>query len=102
MMVYRPILWRQSECFQDITSSQEIHITYSGNAKGRFTDAPKAAEEMCQKSAQYTNLCKQIPEFPPPPLELFKLLMEEVLFTRFFQKCTLNSIKFSVPAWIAS
>lgn len=62
-MVYRPILWRQSERFQDITSSQKIHITYSGNAKGRFTDEPKAEEETCQKSAQYTNLCKQIPEF---------------------------------------
>lgn len=86
MMVYRPILWRQSERFQDITSSQEIHITYSGNAKGRFTDEPKAEEETCQKSAQYTNLCKQIPEFPPPPPQLFKLLLEEVPFTMFFQK----------------
>lgn len=91
MMVYRPILWRQSERFQDITSSQEIHITYSGNAKGRFPDEPKAEEETCQKSAQYTNLCKQIPEFPPPPPQLLKLLLEEVFFTMFFPEIYIES-----------
>lgn len=90
MMVYRPILWRQSEPFQHIASSQEIHITYSGNAKGRFTDEPKAEEEKCQKSAQYTNLCKQIPEFPPAPLERLEVLLEQALFTVFSQKFTSN------------
>lgn len=51
MMVYRPILRGQSECFQDITTSQEIHITYSGNAEGGFKAEP-TADSAVYKSVQ--------------------------------------------------